>query len=164
MRSCEGGRIRGGWPSGVKVRLRSTGVAACDGWRWAFTTDGWLPLAGAVLVTGCGVGTLGQVSGAQTDAVVGVTQAAGAADETAVAAGAQDEWQAVRLDEMAVDRSDPESERRNPFRFRAPRRSLPQPWPGGGDEPGAPVEPGPGGDPPDLVSVQTPRGGTTDVC
>ena len=54
---------------------------------------------------------------------------------------AQDDWQAVRLDEMTADRPDTEAERRNPFRFGAARPSAPLSGPGGGDEP-RPVVPG----------------------
>ncbi len=114
-----------------------------------------MSLVGAVLVTGCGAGTPAPVP--KTNAVAGVTPV-GVAGETAAATGAQDEWQAVRLDEIAVDRSDPESEVRNPFRFGAPRTSVAQFGPGGGDGPGPRVAPVPGGGPTDLDSVPAPRG------
>ena len=128
MPRCDGGRmICGGWQSGVSVR------------RWTFTTDRVLSLIGAVLVTGCGAGTPDPGPGVDPSPVAGVTPTAGVAAETAVTDGAQDEWQVVRLDEMMVDRSDPEDKRRNPFRF-GERPSSPPSEPGGGDEPG-PVAP-----------------------
>ena len=107
-------------------------------------------LVGLVVVAGCGAG--GAPDPAPGDAVVGVTSPAG---ETAAVPGAQDEWPVLRLDEMAVDRSDSEPERRNPFRFGAPRTSAPQSGPGGNDRPG-PVEVGGGS--PDLESVPPPQG------
>ena len=115
----------------------------------------WVVLVGAVLVTGCGAGTPDPVPGS-----VGVTPAAG----VAAATGAQDESQAVRLDERGGDRSDPEPARRNPFRFGAPRTSGPD----GGDGPGPSVAPVPGGGSPDVSSVPVPAGaaspgGTGDV-
>ena len=119
-----------------------------------------MSLVGAVLVTGCGARTPDPVP----EGVVGVTLTAGAAGETAAATGAQDEWQQVRMDEMAVDRSTPEPERRNPFRFGAPRASAPQSGPGGGGEPGTPVVPGPGVDDQDLApSGAASPGGTGGV-
>lgn len=121
-----------------------------------------MSLVGAVLVTGCGAGMPDPVPGG---ALAGVTPTAGVAGETAGATGAPDEWQAVRMDEMAGDRSTPEPERRNPFRFGAPRSTTPPSGPGGGDAPGAAVL---DGDLPDRDSVRAPRGaaspgGTGDV-
>ena len=117
-----------------------------------------MSLVGAVLVTGCGAGMPDPVPGG---ALAGVTPTAGVAGAT----GAPDEWQAVRMDEMAGDRSTPEPERRNPFRFGAPRSTTPPFWPGGGDAPGAAVL---DGDLPARDSVRAPRGaaspgGTGDV-
>ena len=111
-------------------------------------------MVGAVLVAACGTGP-----GGQTDAATEVMYPAGAASETAAATGAQGEWRAVRLDEIARGRSDPESERRNPFRFGAAKPMSPQPGPGRGDEPGPSVSPVPDVDP----SVPAPRGGPGGV-
>jgi len=112
--------------------------------------EGWQPvLVGLVMVVGCGAGT---PDGA---AVAGVTSTAGVAGEPAAAPGTQDEWPVVRLDERAVDRSEAEPDRRNPFRFGASGTSASQYGPGGNDSPG-PVEVG--GGPPDLESVPPPRG------
>ena len=112
---------------------------------------GWALLVGVVLVIGCGPGTSGPAPG---DVDAGVTSTAGVAGETATAAGARDAGQVVRMDEMAVDRSNPEPEGRNPFRFGA----APQAGPGGGDGPGPTTVPVLRGGPPDLDSVPPPRG------
>ena len=88
----------------------------------------WPSLLGLVLSTACGAGTPDTAPG---DAVAGVRSTPGAAGET----GARDPWQAVRMDQMAGDRSSPEPEGRNPFRFGAPR-SATQSGPSGGDPPG----------------------------
>ncbi len=122
--------------------LRSEGGRVCGGWAL---------LVGVVLVMGCGAGTSDPAPG---DVDAGVTSTAGVAGETATAAGAQDAWQAVRMDEMAVDRSNPEPEGRNPFQFGA----APQAGPGGGAGPGPSAVPVLGGGPPDLDSVPPPRG------
>ena len=104
-----------------------------------------------VVVTGCGAGTQDPAPG---DAVAGVTStAADVAGEIAEASGAQEAWQPVRMDEMAVDRSTPEPDGRNPFRFGAPRRSAPQSGPRGGDGLGPVATLLRGGGPPDLDSV-----------
>ena len=108
-------------------------------------------LGGVVLVMGCGAGTSDPAPG---DVDAGVRSTAGVAGETATAAGAQNAGQAVRMDEMAVDRSNPEPEGRNPFRFGA----APQAGPGGGDGPGRTAVPALRGGPPDLDSVPLPRG------
>ena len=110
-------------------------------------------MVGAVLVTACGAGP-----GGQTDAA-GVAHTAGAVSGTAAATGVGDAWRPVRLDEMATDRSDPEAERRNPFRFGAARPASPQPGTGGGDEPGPSVSPVSDVDP----SAPAPRGGPGGV-
>ena len=112
---------------------------------------GWALLVGVVLVMGCGARTSDPAPG---DVDAGVTSTAGVAGETATAAGAQDAWQAVRMDEMAVDRSNPEPEGRNPFQ----RAAAPQAGPGGGAGPGPSAVPVLGGGPPDLDSVPPPRG------
>ena len=112
---------------------------------------GWAWLVGAVLLTGCGAGKPDPVPGG---AVAGATPPVGVAGETAGATGPQDTWQVERTAEMAVDRSAPEPERRNPFRFGAPRSTTPQSGRGGGDAPGAAVL---DGDLPDLDSVPAPR-------
>ena len=130
MPSREGGRVRGG----------------C-----------WPSLVGLVLVTGCGAGTPDPAPG---DADAEVTSTAGVAGETAAATGAEDGWQAVRMDEMAGDRSNPEPDGRNPFRFGPPRRAAPRSRLGGGDPPGPSAVPVSGGSPPDLDSVRPPPGGT----
>ena len=118
---------------------------------------GWRPLlVGLVLVTGCGAGTPDPAPG---DAVAEVTSTAGVAGETAAATGAEDGWQAVRIDEMAGDRSNPGPDGRNPFRFGAPRRAAPRSGPGGGDPPGPSAVPVRGGDPPDRDSVRLRPGG-----
>ena len=129
MPSREGGRVRGGWR---------------------------LLLVGLVAVAGCGAGTPDPASG---NAVAGVTSTAGVAGETAAATGAEDRWQAVRLDEMAGDRSNPEPAGRNPFRFGAPRAAS-RSGPGGGDPPGPSAVPVGGGGPQDLDPVRPPQGGT----
>ncbi len=117
---------------------------------------GWRPLlVGLVLVTGCGAGTPDPAPG---DAVAGVRSTA--SGETATATGAEDGWQAVRIDEMAGDRSNPEPDGRNPFRFGAPRRAAPRSGPGGGDPPGPSAVPVRGGSPPDRDSVRLRPGGT----
>ncbi len=119
--------VSGSW--GVSVR------------RMTFTTDRTMSLVLVVLVAGCGAGTPDAGSVAQPNAAAAVTPRGGVAGDIAVTGGAQDQWQAVRLDEMVVDRSDPEAERRNPFRFGA-RPSLSPSEPGGGAEPApAPVAP-----------------------
>ncbi len=56
---------------------------------------------------------------------------------------------------MAVDRSNPDPEGRNPFRFGAPRGATPE---SGGDGPGPFAVPVPGGRPTDLDPVPLPRG------
>ena len=101
-------------------------------------------MLGAVLVTACGAGT-----GGQMDAALGGTQAIGAVSETE----GQEDWRAVRLDDMARDRSDPEPERRNPFRFGAVTPAR-QPGTGRGDTAGPAVAPAPDVEPP----VPAPRG------
>ena len=110
---------------------------------------GWALLGGVVLVMGCGAGTSDPAPGD-----VDVRSTPGLAGETATAAGPQDAGQAVRMDEMAVDRSNPAPEGRNPFRFGA----APQAGPGGGDGPGPTTVPVLRGGPPDLDSVPPPRG------
>ena len=115
-----------------------------------------------VLAMGCGAGAPDPGSGAQPNAVAGVTPTAGVAGEIAVTGGAQDEWQAVRLDEMVVDRSDPEAERRNPFRFGAARPSLSPSGPRGGDQP-APVAPVRGVDRPVPAPPGPSSEGTAEV-
>ena len=99
-----------------------------------------MTIVGVVLVSACGAGP-----GGQTDTATGDTT--GAVSETAAATGVQGEWRGVRLDEMEMDRSDPEPERRNPFRFGAARPVTPQLGPGGGDAPGPSVSPVPDVDP-----------------
>ena len=89
-------------------------------------------LIGMILVTGCGPGP------GASDAVVGVRPTAGVVTDEA-----QNEWQAVGLGKMAVDRSEPEAERRNPFRFGA----LTPPT-----TPSAPPS-GPVGEPPPVAPV-----------
>ena len=133
MPSREGGRVRGGWR---------------------------LLLVGLVAVAGCRAGTPDPASG---NAVAGVTSTAGVAGETAAATGAEDRWQALRIDEMAGDRSNPEPEGRNPFRFGVPRRAAPRSGPGGGDAPGPSAVPARGGSPPDLNPVRPPQGGTGNL-
>ena len=90
-------------------------------------------MVGVVLVTACGAGP-----GDLTDAGI-----RGAVGESTTATGAQNYWRAARLDEMALDRSDPEPERRNPFRFGAAMPAAPQSGPAGGTEPGPSVLPVP---------------------
>ena len=107
-------------------------------------------LVGLVLATGCGT---------QTDPVGGgdsttVTPPAGVAGET----GASNEWQAVNMDDMATDRSAPEFERRNPFRF-GPRAGAGGPGGSKGLRP-TPVLP-PRGGALDQDAVAPPRGDTS---
>ena len=125
-------------------------MPGCEGGRVR-----WPSLFGLVLVTACGAGTPDPAPG---DAVAGVRSTA--SGETAAATGAEDGWQAVSMDEMAGDRSTPEPEGRNPFRFGAPRRAAPRSGPGGDDPPGPAAVPVRGGNPPDLDPVRPPRGGT----
>jgi len=108
----------------------------------------WVSLGCVVLATGCGTGT--------DPAAQGALVGGGTPADVASPTGAQDEWKAVKMDEMATDRSTPESERRNPFRFGV--RTAPQSGSGGEDLslfwPGVPgdtlvdrdVIPAPGGD------------------
>ncbi len=117
------------------------------GYKGGLVRGGWQPVL--VVVAGCGAGPPDPASG---DAVAALTSTAG---ETAAAPEAQDEWPVVRLDEMAVGRSDSEPERQNPFRFGSLRTSAPQSGLGGNNSPG-PVEVG--GDPPDRESVPPPLG------
>ena len=96
-------------------------------------------LIGMMLVTGCGAGTPDPGPGA-SDAGAGVRPTAGVVtDET------QNEWPAVGLGKMALDRSEPEAERRNPFRFGAltPPTTPSAPPSGPVVEPGPPVAPVP---------------------
>ena len=120
-------------------------MPGCEGGRVR-----WPSLFGLVLVTACGAGTPDPAPG---DTVAGVASTAAVAGDAAGPTAAQDAWQAVRMEEMAVDRSNPESEGRNPFRFGAPRRSAPQSGPGGVDGPGLLTVPVPGVGPPDMDSV-----------
>ncbi len=107
----------------------------------------WRSLVSLVLVMGCGTGTDPVVEGA----LAGATTSAGVVDQT----GAQDEWQAVKIDEMATDRSIPEAERRNPFRFGV--RTAPRSGSGGEDE----VARAPEGTPVDRDVIPAPTGDTT---
>ncbi len=109
-----------------------------------------MSLLGTVLVAGCGADTSVPTGG---DAV-GDTPPGVASSEGAGGAEAQEEWQAVRMEGMDLDRSTPEAERRNPFRFGAPRGSVPQPEPDGGDTPADGRRPVPGRAPPDRVSTR----------
>ena len=96
-------------------------------------------MVGAVLLTACGAGTPDPAPGAQADGAAVVTPAG--TGETAEATGTGEKWNAVRLDEMAIDRADPDSERRNPFRFGAAPSSVVVSAPVGDDEPGPAVAP-----------------------
>ena len=111
----------------------------------------WVSVGCLGLAMGCGTGTEPAAEGA----LAGVTTSADVASPT----GAQDEWKAVKLDEMVTDRSTPESERRNPFRFGV--RTAPQSG-SGGEDLSLPGVPGVlGGIPVDRDVIPAPGGDTT---
>ena len=110
----------------------------------------WVSLGCLVLTMGCGTGTDPAAGGA----LAGVTTSADVASPTV----SQDEWGAVKMDEMATDRSTPESERRNPFRFgvsRAPQAGS------GGEDLSLPGVPGVPRAPVDRDVIAAPGGDTT---
>jgi len=85
----------------------------------------WL---GALLLTSCGSGTTQEPISMTREPAADVGQVPGVEGGPVTGIEASDALGAVQVDAMAVDRSDPGQERRNPFRFGVPTRAgMPMP-------------------------------------